>query len=33
MGQVLLQLVGDLRVRRCVSLAPRPSLEEGLRRG
>jgi hypothetical protein len=32
MGQVLLRLLEDLRLRRCLSLAPWPSLEEGLRR-
>ena len=33
LGRVLLQLVGDLRVRRWWSLAPRPSLQEGLDAG
>ena len=33
LGRALLQLVGDLRVRRWWPLAPRPSSQEEIRRG
>jgi hypothetical protein len=32
-GQILLQLVSDLRVRRWLYLAPLPSARKGIRRG